>query len=184
MDKRNVLFLDFDGPLTNVRTYVAFDEPVGRYLWTTADPVVIAYLNALYDKHPYVTVVSSTWRLTALTPTKLSAVDSLRLWGFRGEIHDDWAIKDLRRANASIDDRTSRSGEILDWLSRHRDEVNRWASLDDEGLEPWTNPVRAHETDGLTWDPHFERLRSLLGPGETQYFDWDMDRLDKEGMLE
>lgn len=163
--KYNVLFLDFDGPLTNARAYAAFDKPQGRVMWTTADPVAVTLLNDLYRQFRFLTVVSSTWRnISLLTPTNVDAKESLRLWGYVGEFHVDWATPRLG----------DRNREIRQWLMDHAFEVDNWASLDDMQLKKWTNNVRVHENDGMSYNNYLQ-LRNMLSGGG-----WKMDQLLKK----
>lgn len=152
----NILFLDFDGPLTNQRSFWAFDIPHNRDMWTTADPVAIAILNQLSIYFDLKIVISSTWRLTSLTPTGLSAADSLRHWGFTGNIH-----KDSVTVSSILGDRNS---EILDWLSRHQDNVKNYASLDDLPLKKYTNNVLVHPDDGIN-SQNINQLKGFLSGG-------------------
>lgn len=156
MKKVNVLFLDFDGPLTNTRAYLAFDKPMKRKMWTTADPIAIAFLNRLCKEYNVKIVVSSTWRkhnAFVMNPTGVDAKESLRLWGFTGEFHEDWRTID--------NSRWSRSEEIIEWLTRHIDEVDIFATLDDMTLDDILNPVTVDCYDG-TSSPNMERLESIF----------------------
>ena len=152
-----ILFLDFDGPLTNARTFLVYDKPVGRYVWTTADPVVIEFLNYLDRKWKgeFKIVISSTWRqIAAITPTKLSAEDSLRHWGYEGEIHKDkYTPKKLS---------SNRSHEILLWLEAHEDTILTHASLDDLPLAPHCNNVQVNGTMGMVNAENFTDLEAIL----------------------
>lgn len=168
--KRNVLFLDFDGPLTNARSFVAYDRPFGRMMWTTADPVAVAMLNTLHNDYNFVTVVSSTWRkFTDMNPTGVDAKESLRLWGYKGDFHDDWATPD--RSNVG------RNQEIKSWLVEHQDEVDNWASLDDILLKKWTNNAHVDENDGMSYE-NYKHLRNMFSGGGWRMPEF-LEKLDK-----
>lgn len=143
MTKHNVLFLDFDGPLLNSKSWSRYDRPQGNLIWTTADPWAIRNLNALCHKYDVRVVLSTSWRYGEnKNPTHLSAIESLRYWGFTGQFH--------------ADDRTPRvfSGdrgrEIYLWFTKNINTVNHYASLDDSLLPDWINNVKAHPSNGTT----------------------------------
>lgn len=150
---RKIIFLDFDGPLTNRRTYYAYDRPKNRQMWTTADPVMINYLNHVCKNLKAEVVISSTWRLTSLTPTKLSAKSSLISWGFTGTFHEDFATPYSKDG--------SRGKEIEGWLLDHPDTVH-FCSIDDCVLEEHLNPVYADPEDGVS-SSEMKKMRYLLG---------------------
>ena len=150
----NVLFLDFDGPLTNAKAFKKYDKSQGRMMWTTADPWAIRHLNDLCAKHDVRVVLSTSWRYGEdRNPTGLSAIDSLRHWGFQGKFHDD--------------DRTprvfsgDRSREIYLWFKDNIHTVKNYASLDDSKLDDWINNVQVHPSNGAT-EQDWKTLDSYL----------------------
>jgi len=157
--RRNIIFLDFDGPLTNERCYQAFDKPAGRKMWTTADPVAISFINQLCEEFKALVVLSTTWRRTSLTPTRLSAQDSLRLWGFKGQFHIDSETPDL-----VIDGRSSRNDEIMTWIENHRETVNNYVSIDDLYLAKYTNNVIVTTSNGMMI-ADYDKARGMLSGG-------------------
>lgn len=128
-------------------------------MWTTADPFVIDLLNRMSEIHNISVVISSTWRLMGpgLSPTGMDAINSLRSWGYTGDIHDDWQTPYLSGMQ--------REHEILSWLQDHRAEVETYASLDDLQLPKWTNNVLVHPNNGLTTVDQMHQLHSFLSGG-------------------
>ena len=169
---RKVLFLDFDGPMTNSRVHLAFDSLIeGKIMWSTADPVMIAFLNTMFKVHNFKTVVSSTWRhLGEMNPTGLEARETLRHWGFEGDFHNDWATPRISTGD--------RAEEIRAWLVAHKDEVDIHVSLDDEMLPKWTNNVKAHPNNGITEIKQLELFHNLMTGGG-----WNMDMLKEKGFV-
>ena len=166
-----ILFLDFDGPLTNTRSFMAYDAPAGRMMWTTADPVMIQFLNTLWKRHNFKTVVSSTWRIGAeINPTKLDAKETLRHWGFEGEFHKDWSTPYRSSGH--------RSEEIREWLTDHQNEVYCWASLDDVAMPKWVNNVQAHPNNGITDFKQMEQLHNFLSGGA-----WTMEMAKEKNII-
>ena len=158
MAKRNILFLDFDGPLTNARAWFAYDKPAGRAMWTTADPVAIEMLNLLVKDFNILTVVSSTWRkFDKVNPTGIAADWSLRQWGFIGEFHPDWKTPVLPGEN--------RNDEIRDWMRRNHESVDNFASLDDMDLRVYTNNVKVDAEDGISSANYRQVCNFLSGGG-------------------
>lgn len=160
MDPRPVLFLDFDGPLTNARAFVAYDQPLNRTTWTTADPVVIGMLNTLYDEYKFLTVLTTMWRIPEASPSSKPADVVLRDWGFKGEFHPDWKTPPLFK---------HREFEIQRWLQKNHESVLCYACLDDENMPPWTNNVLVDSLNGLTDIEQFIKLEEILSYNPKHY---------------
>lgn len=156
--KTNIIFLDFDGPLTNRRAWYAFDKPAGRGMYTTADPVAIGMLNDLALEFQVKVVISSSWRLTSLTPTKVSAPESLRAWGYKGAIHPHWRTR-YYNGHGNL-----RTEEIMDWIDLHQDEIGNFCAIDDDHLKKHVNWVQAHPDDGISYQ-EFDKARNFLSGG-------------------
>lgn len=162
--KTNIIFLDFDGPLTNARAFIAFDAPLGRPMWTTADPVAIAMLNILCERHGALVVLTTTWRrdqdeCLLPNPTGLSAIDSLKSWGFTGGFHTDFRTKHFPDHN--------RNREIIDWLRRNNSTVGNFVSIDDLPLKSFCNPVVVDDREGISSRNYHEAHGFLSGGGYT-----------------
>ena len=153
-----IIFLDFDGPLTNRRAWIVYDKPASRMQWTTADPVGIGMLNGLCRNQNAKIVISSTWH--KIKPPNLpydakDARDCLRQWGFEGDIHEHW-----RTIDHGI-----RTYEILSWLDLHKEEVEYFCSIDDDHLKKIVNPVIVHPEDGIGAQDYYKAKSFLSGDG-------------------
>jgi hypothetical protein len=159
--KMNIIFLDFDGPLTNSRAYVAYDLPANRPLWTTADPVAIQMIKNLCNKYNARIVLSTSWRATSLTPTRVSAVNSLDVWGlnypndliYRRDLPEFSLTPRIHDYDDSGKYLNTRSREIILWLETAKQNnymPEKWCSIDDLPLNDQCNPVTVDPTDGMT----------------------------------
>ena len=169
-EKTPVLFLDFDGPLTNARAYKVYDIIKNRETWSTPDPVVIDFLNLLYDKYKFKTVISSTWRIDGITPNGKDAIENLQDWGFKGEFHDSWKTPILYR---------SRELEIKEWFKNNIDTVSFYASLDDIQLPQWINNVLVDDINGMTNIKQFIELERYL----TGKMGWSVKELRESNVI-
>jgi len=159
----NVIFLDFDGPLTNQRAYVAYDKPAGRPMWTTGDPVAIEMINALCCEYDARVVISSSWRgFDDFTPTGLGARESLISWGFKGEFHDSWR---------TYGNGPSREAEILKWMEFHHSTVDNYCCIDDAILKKKMNPVIVDAQEGMMFKNYLQAKNFLSGGG------WSVEKL-------
>lgn len=114
--KYRILFLDVDGVLNSYKTG-------GRYALKRN---CLRRLQKIIDKTQCKIVLSSTWRM------------------------DEYALKRLRRVlsyrNIKIFDTTPVLGkhrglEIAEWLDTHKDEISKYAILDDDSdMEEWQLP--------------------------------------------
>lgn len=103
-----VIFLDFDGVLTNRSTQFGF-----------GDPNCVRALNRITTLTDAKIVVSSTWRLQGLKAVK----DNLKHWGVIAEVVD---ITPRLHNDAG-----TRGNEIKQWLIENR-VVSRFVILDDD----------------------------------------------------
>lgn len=159
MNNQSVIFLDMDGVISTFRAYKA---QVG---WPVPDRWIdreaVANLNDLCEKSGALIVVSSTWRLN-LTADNFLAI--LQCHGFKHAMHDDWRTKDLSITlpGSPLFRATTRSEEVLEWMSRHP-EVTRHVILDDDSdFLPEQPLVKTPFETGLSAD-HVGRALMLLG---------------------
>ena len=152
MSAHKVIFLDFDGPLSNPRVilYGGHDNAV--------DPVAVTALNNLCAATGVKIVCSST--IPGHQGNFEETVAMLAAAGLDPQhLHEDWSC--------FYDTERPRKAHIKQWLSQHP-EVTHYAIIDDEpvGLP---GVVRVTEMDGMQVK-HFERLASLLDFNLTDVF--------------
>ena len=130
----DVIFLDFDGVITNKSTNFKY-----------ADPQCIDMLNTIYKETKTHIVITSFWRYD-----KIDARDRLRQWGFYGDIYGMTPVfKNNQKGYITIP--VTRGREIAVYLSEHP-EVKRFAIIDDEDVgsfEPYH--FKTDMEIGLTW---------------------------------
>lgn len=120
-----VIFLDFDGPMIPMRSWV-LENITDTLKWQIFDPVATKTIRLACDLSGAKIVISSSWRcggkdicFTCLTKNNLDP-DKY--------IHKDWRTKNL--ADGLMDGRPK---EIKEWLSRHQ-EVTTFVVIDDADL--------------------------------------------------
>lgn len=141
-----IIFLDFDGPLSNPRVilYAGHDNAI--------DPVAIGALNNLCEATGIKIVCTSTRTIPGNQENFEETVAMLALAGLNPEhLHKDWSC--------FYDMVTPRKAHICQWLSEHP-EVTHYAIIDDEAVG-LPHMVRVTEMDGLQVR-HFEKLAKLL----------------------
>jgi hypothetical protein len=149
MKTKNILFLDFDGPLfsdrvidhhpenclsnTKMRKYINTVKDNGDTFgakcitYWKMDAVAVGMLNKLMKSKPFETVVSSTWRelFGRLSIEELFRINKLNL-----VLHDEQWCTPLGEAHMG-----RRSGDrlqqIWEWIEGRKDEINNYVILDD-----------------------------------------------------
>lgn len=124
MNKKNIIFLDFDGVI-NTPLWGYYDSVFKNSLFRPKDGKLnnfqaISWLNELYRLIPYKIVVSSTWRYLC---KDISYVDCLYNSGLNKEIEVLGCIPILENR--------SKSDEIKLWLSKNTNIINHYIIIDD-----------------------------------------------------
>ena len=144
MKERPIIFLDFDGVLTTVRTRF-------EYL----DPVAVTMLQQLVTKTNAEIVISSTWRCGA-TSGEISTY--LKCSGWRGAVpfHECWATPNLKDVIRGI--------EIDEFFKRNPHEGLYLILDDDSDFTELQKPfhVKTDSHNGFLWD-HFVKAHEILG---------------------
>ncbi len=146
MSASKVIFLDFDGPLSNPRVilYGGNDNAI--------DPVAVTALNNLCEATGVKIVCSSTRTIPGHQGNFDETVAMLAAAGLDPKhIHEDWSC--------FYDLSTSRKTHIKQWLAKHP-EVTHYAIIDDEAVG-LPGMVRVTDMDGMQVK-HFEKLAKLL----------------------
>lgn len=113
-----IIFLDFDGVLTNVKSFKRHSG-----IHAKADPPTIAALNSIIERTGARIVVSSTWRLLFSLPDLRGL---LAEWGMKGIVLDRTPEFPQR----------PRGDEIAHWIEEYetrRGEIESFVILDDDG---------------------------------------------------
>jgi len=142
-----VIFLDFDGPLSNPRVilYAGNDNAI--------DPVALGALNNLCEATGVKIVCSSTRTLAGHAENFEETKRLLQEAGLDlKHLHEDWSC--------FYSDKTTREEHIRKWL-HHHPEVTHYAIIDDEKIKLRKHLVRVTEMDGLQVQ-HFEKLAKIL----------------------
>lgn len=141
-----IIFLDFDGPLSNARTALAYGEV------HSFDGVAIHGLNAICHASG-AKIVCSSWRTDALSTS--NAQENIALLvdtGLdRSNLHRDWSC--------CIDLDKKRGWEIRKWLRAHP-EVTHFAIIDDDVVR-MPNFVKVSQNDGMKL-ADFEKIARFL----------------------
>ena len=149
-DDTPILFLDFDGPLTNARCHFTYDRDKGA--WTTPDPVVIEFLNALYKRYRYQVVLCTTWRCTLFAPAE--PISHLKEHGFIGEFH--------KNVNTPYKVSAEKHHEISLWIQENPNATGPYAILEDEWMTDDVNWVKADPINGLIDVEEFLKLELFI----------------------
>jgi hypothetical protein len=145
-----VVFLDFDGVLTNFMTG-----------FTRGHPDCVEQLNRITDETEAVIIVSSSWRRGGLD--KIRSI--LHDWGVTGQAIG--VTPDLARKNDSgVWRAVQRGSEIALWMTRNRREFERFVILDDESdmMAVIAFLVKTDTLSGLTSD-EADRAIEILTEG-------------------
>ena len=143
----NIIFLDFDGPLSNARVALQ----TGMMYWDF-DPVTIGVLNNICDVSGAKIVCTST--RAGRTPENYKTVcDFFEKAGLDlHNLHEDWSCQ--------YGLQFSREEHIRKWLANHP-EVARYSIVDDEDVK-LPNLVKVDANDGLLTD-HFRAVAGHVG---------------------
>ena len=133
-----ILFLDFDGPLFSdrgIRFHPLNEEKYpgdlnidpsryGQLTYWKMDDTSVEMLNRLHKLHPFMTVVSSSWKKFCEKNfiEELFYINCLKL-----PLHDDWKTTNITFRSCR------RMEEINDWIETHPD-TDDYIVLDD----PWS----------------------------------------------
>ena len=145
-----ILFLDIDGVICSIRSATAF----GGYPWGVNpedmrlfDPVAIALLKKLCNETGCKIVLASTWRMTIghaeiAKILELPIIDSTPYL-----LNNRW-----------------RGAEIAAWLKEHKEDVEKYAIVDDDDdmnkeQIPFLVHIKGH--DGILME-HYSNLKKLL----------------------
>ena len=141
-----VVFIDFDGPLRNLRVSTCgFDT----------DPVAVATLwQTLRDLAPVGArlVVSSSWRHAGRSEC-VKVLDRWKEWKLSPFLATDWCIGGEEWREQTPSNAETRAANILDWLRGNEGyAITRALLVDDYNLGcflPLATFARADEVDGL-----------------------------------
>ena len=163
----NVIFLDIDGPLVNLRAHVAFNGK--RQIIRDFDPVGLGIVNRLCEESGAKIVISSTWRLFdgrsrrevlgkhIDNPNSLFDLrEHLCYKGLTNNFHEDWKTNLVKMSS-------TRGMEIRDWLDDHSN-ISHWCAIDDcydfaDDMMP--NVVLVNSDDGISYS-NYIKARELL----------------------
>jgi hypothetical protein len=141
-----VIFLDFDGPISNPRSILCTGSE------TPFDPIAVGALSNLCEATGVKIVCSSTRTFASSQRSREETEALLTAAGFDlKHLHPDWSC--------FYDSGTSRRTHIKQWLAKHP-EITHYAIIDDENVK-LPNLVRVTERDGLLMR-HFEQLARIL----------------------
>ena len=147
-----IIFLDFDGPLSNDRTQAQTGD------WYSFDPVACQALDTLCSYSGAKIVVSSTRAFK--NPSSFR--ETSKLMSDAGldpkHMHGDWCIRDKNQWSRK--GRQHKRGTLIRrWLAAHP-EVTHYAIIDDENVF-LPNFVKVSENDGIL-SAHFRKIAALL----------------------
>jgi|GEM_PF-1883168 len=137
-----IIFLDFDGPLTNSRTALCYG---GMFHF---DPISIGGIGNICE------VAEAKIVCTSIRARADSHYKTLALFKEAGlnprHLHDDWSSQTMRN---------TRESQIETWLARHP-EVTHYAIIDDDTVN-LPNFIRVDVYDGILRN-NFEKIAKCL----------------------
>lgn len=156
------VFVDVDGVLTSTRVHIAnaIEE-----MWSTFDPIAIAFFNRLDSQYDIDFVLMSTWKIgmDVDNPTHYHWINStFRNAGFRGRFpHDRWRTNPTNKPTTI---QWSRPQEVQEYLENWP--YQDWLLFDDDyDFNAVLQPKRHIKTDphnGLLVK-HMQHAMSIVG---------------------
>ena len=144
-DTKKIIFLDFDGPLSNVRTAAAGDQ-------NAFDPLVIRALNKICQvSGAKIVPISTRVHRGTIDEVKDACDRFVEAGGDLAFLHEDWSV---------YEDHMQKDKGVNDWMSRH-EPLTHFAVIEDEDLG-LPNQVLVCEANGVLMDD-FEKICELLG---------------------
>lgn len=173
-----IIFLDIDGVLNSVRSFIASPNtgqlPYTEWVFASVDPIAVRMIERVLNEQAAYIVVSSSHRNRFFTgKTEEVSTDDVRCTWQRWE-HDLPNLQDyMMRIGFSTREQiigctpdiphAMRGAQIQAWLDRHP-EVEQWAIIDDDSD---MLPEQAHRFIKTTTDngfmfEHYKKLEKML----------------------
>ena len=141
-----IIFLDFDGPLTNARVILGSGDEYGF------DPVAVQAPNNICATTGIRIVCSSSRTHASSESNRQETMALFASHGFDvSHFHDDWSC--------SRGIRSKRKADIQEWLKKHP-EVTHYAIVDDDAVR-MPNLIRVNEAEGMLLR-HFSKMAKIL----------------------